>query len=351
MLINHRIVGGGSQFMALCMAVLVTAALPADAVACSGACGLTIFTAGSANACDMVTITLTGATIGSIWGGDIYRYDSNLQAAAVHQGLLANGATGTLYAFWAGTRYAFSPVTRNGMTSSSSATDNYGIILSATATCPTFTATANPITNIVATWSTIWGSGHYTFDSSVNAAIEHYALAAPGETISLVYTHTFAIKHSPFYSSRTGTRTSSMIYSPTEAYALRRDATSFIYKPNVTRVYYDGTYSGSCYGWSYYRADGTLNAAVAHSGLWPVDQEGYVNVHYVGNRWLFYSATQNGIACASSLRGSPEPAIEISLSETRHGAAARQHHRGLPQQRRPRHVDVRLRHDVLHFRQ
>jgi hypothetical protein len=297
-------------------AAIAQLAVPAGAVACSGACGPTIFNPTTAVACQSVSITLTGSNAGTIYGGDIYRYDSDLQAAAVHQGLLANGATGTLYAFWAGTRYAFSPVTRNGITSSSSATDNYGIILSATATCPTFTATANPVTNIVATWTAATGSGMYTFSTSVNAAVLHYGLAAVGQSISLIYTHNSVVAHQPFYTSRTASYTSTALAAATEGYALRSDSTSFTYSANATRVYYDGTPDYTCQGWSYYHYASSLNAAIAHSGEVSVVASAYVYVHYVTNRWLFLQAKQNGITCTGATLASPEPAFHVSLAST-----------------------------------
>jgi len=52
---------------------------------------------GGAQLGTIYSVTLTGSTSGTIWGSGTYTDDSDIAAAAVHSGVLANGATNTVY--------------------------------------------------------------------------------------------------------------------------------------------------------------------------------------------------------------------------------------------------------------
>lgn len=62
-------------------------------------------------------LTLTGTNDGSIWGTDIYTYDSNLATAAVHANALEDGETGTVLITVLPGQDSYSGSERNGITS------------------------------------------------------------------------------------------------------------------------------------------------------------------------------------------------------------------------------------------
>jgi hypothetical protein len=298
---------------AICL--LGAALVVAVPVTCVGACGPTIFTVATAATCDVVEISVTGTTGGwPLVGGDIYRYDSDLTMAAVHMGLVTNGATATIYAFFAGMRTAFSPIARNGISSSYDDVNNYGIILAATNACPAFTATMTPVRPLLASnggW--MYGAGVYRYDGSVNQAAFHMNYAANNALTPQMWLYASDVKHTPFYSSRTGAFSSWASSGRNEAYVLHTISTA-TYNPNVTRIWYEGATSSSPTGWGYYHYGSFINAAVAHSGVWPPDQPGYLYLHYIGDRWLYYYATMNGITSSAWQTSTPEPAFEVSRS-------------------------------------
>lgn len=64
--------------------------------------------------------TVTGnASGGTVWGSDVYTDDSNLSAAAVHAGILADGQTGTVKVTILAGQDSYTASTRNGVTTRS----------------------------------------------------------------------------------------------------------------------------------------------------------------------------------------------------------------------------------------
>ncbi|HUG91740.1 MAG TPA: LCCL domain-containing protein [Planctomycetaceae bacterium] len=61
---------------------------------------------------------VTGSTLGSVWGSDVYTDDSTLAAAAVHSGVLRNGQTGIVRVIVLPGRDSYAGATRNGVTTS-----------------------------------------------------------------------------------------------------------------------------------------------------------------------------------------------------------------------------------------
>jgi hypothetical protein len=61
---------------------------------------------------------VTGATVGTVWGTDVYTLDSQVSAAAVHAGAIAVGKTGKIKVALLPGKAAYKGSTRNGVTSS-----------------------------------------------------------------------------------------------------------------------------------------------------------------------------------------------------------------------------------------
>src|SRR4051794_39066853 len=57
-----------------------------------------------------------GSTTGSVWGTDVYTYDSNLATAAVHAGLLRDGQRGVVLVTVLKGEEKYQGTTRNGVT-------------------------------------------------------------------------------------------------------------------------------------------------------------------------------------------------------------------------------------------
>src|SRR5437660_8058831 len=57
-----------------------------------------------------------GATTGSVWGTDVYTYDSNLATAAVHAGVLRDGQRGVVLVTVLKGEDKYQGSTRNGVT-------------------------------------------------------------------------------------------------------------------------------------------------------------------------------------------------------------------------------------------
>ncbi len=63
------------------------------------------------------TFTITGKTSGGVWGSNPYATDSDLAAAAVHAGVMKDGATGTVVATIVAPANEFAGSVKNGVTS------------------------------------------------------------------------------------------------------------------------------------------------------------------------------------------------------------------------------------------
>lgn len=61
---------------------------------------------------------VTGSTMGSVWGTDLYTLDSRLAAAAVHAGILKDGETGVVKVSILAGKPSYKGSSRNGVTSS-----------------------------------------------------------------------------------------------------------------------------------------------------------------------------------------------------------------------------------------
>ena len=143
---------------------------------------------------DILQITLTGDSSGSIWGDRIYTSDSALAAAAVHAGVLAIGETAVVRVEILDGLPSYSGATRNDVTSSSYGSWNQSYRFEGT-------EVGNgdlPDPGNLVDWrgqngailrfaiegradGSVWGDGIYTDDSNLASAAVHAGVLAVGE--------------------------------------------------------------------------------------------------------------------------------------------------------------------------
>jgi subtilisin-like proprotein convertase family protein len=131
-----------------------------------------------ANIGTVYSMTLTGATGGSIWGTNVYTDDSYLSTAAVHAGVLSVGQTATVYVEVMPGQSSYTPSTQNGITSYSWGAwgGSYKFLTTApspgvpgcTGTPRTFTIMVNPVGQVNTVSSQVLCNGSNT--TAVNFA-------------------------------------------------------------------------------------------------------------------------------------------------------------------------------------
>ncbi len=135
---------------------------------------------------------MTGNVTGVVWGTDVYTYDSDLGAAAVHAGLLKDGETGKVEIEFVDKPRTYSATARNGVLTSSWQTPFGGGAFRFAAASPLnlIDHAFQPgkklsvrVTGAVNTW--VWGTDVYTLDSHLSAAAVHAGVLKPGETKTL----------------------------------------------------------------------------------------------------------------------------------------------------------------------
>lgn len=149
--------------------------------------------------------SVTGASSGSLWGTNVYTDDSSVAVAAVHAGVLRVAQSGTVRVVTSPGLSAYVGSTSNGVSSSS-----YGQWSSSFTVSDAAGATAlhaypgmqgSPLPDpgsmgafrgrngaalhfqVTAAAGSLWGSGTYTDDSSLAAAVVHAGLARVGQSL------------------------------------------------------------------------------------------------------------------------------------------------------------------------
>lgn len=148
---------------------------------------------------DVQVFTVTGTTIGYVWGTDVYSSDSSIPAAAVHAGVLQPGETADIKVTYLAGRDGYIGSTRHGVTSWSFAAwprsmqferagDDAGpavaVIEPTTEPLALSMSTAGQVHVVRVTGTTvgsIWGSDIYTTDSAVAVAAVHAGVLQAGE--------------------------------------------------------------------------------------------------------------------------------------------------------------------------
>lgn len=187
---------------------------------------------------EIYLFSITGRiAAGGVWGTNVYTDDSNLQAAAVHAGVLGNGETGEIRVVIAPGQSRYLASTNNGV--STNTYGSYGgsyTISNRNGTTPLVRLSGtpeNPAPNPVSVTSysgvvggayyftvtgntsgSIWGSGPYTADSSLATAAVHAGILAANQT------GTVKVTILPGQSSYTATSAHGVSSSPYGAYSL-----------------------------------------------------------------------------------------------------------------------------------
>lgn len=150
-------------------------------------------------------LSVTGAGSGSLWGSNVYTDDSSIAVAAVHAGVLRVAQSGTVRVVTAPGQSTYVGSSKNGITSS-----GYGQWTASFAISDTTGSTAlhaypgmqgTPLPDpgsmgsyrgrngaalyfqVTAATGALWGTGTYTDDSSLAAAVIHTGLAKAGQSL------------------------------------------------------------------------------------------------------------------------------------------------------------------------
>ena len=189
----------------------------------------------------------------SLWGTDIYTLDSNVAAAAVHAGLLANGQTGTVAVIICDGLPSYSGSSRNGVTSNS------------------------------------WGSYGLSFKfipiSQGTAAMAQTSPNMPGPTLPA--------QQPPQSAQKQPITNKQNFYVFDDADVLMK-----MRKPKAGEVVYvqvTGTTSGSVWGTDIYTIDSNLGTAAVHAGVLSNGQKGIVKVRLLPGQSGYVASTRNGV--------------------------------------------------------
>ncbi len=262
----------------------------------------------------VVYVTLTGATGGSVWGSGPYTFDSNLAAAAVHAGVLAIGATGTVKVTVLDGQASYSGSLRNGISSSS-----YGAFPRGSFLLDADDGGDNPILqdpgNLQAFQSGIggvhrfkvtgsrtgglWGTNAYTTDSTLAVAVVHAGVLGEGQT---GFVRVVIAPAQTAYIGSLANGVSSISYGQyVGGYAVSNltGATDLIAYPgmmhnaladpgslsgfrgrNFASQYFKvtGAVTGGVWGTGVYTDDSNLATAAVHAGVLAPGQQGLVKV-------------------------------------------------------------------------
>lgn len=290
----------------------------------------------------ILVLTLqANAAGGSVWGTDVYTSDSSLAAAAVHAGVLPNGANGTVVVEVLPGMGSYSGSSRNGVYSQN--WGGYGLgfrfvssrgqvaqpssggsapasrppvvfalndsgVLTRTAIAP---GTVLYLSLTGSSSGSIWGSDVYTIDSSPAMAAVHAGLLAPGQRGVIQVTVL------PGRSSYAGTSRNGVSTSPYGAYGASYSLAPLPAGAQVREIIADpgtvanipgaapgatyviwitGTSSGGAiWGTDVYTSDSPLGRAALHAGILSDGSSGPVLVRVLPGQSSYQGSTRYGV--------------------------------------------------------
>ncbi|KAJ6251574.1 lccl domain protein [Anaeramoeba flamelloides] len=284
-------------------------------------------------------IYITGANSGSVWGSDIYTYDSSLSKSAVHAGLLGIGESGWVKVKILPGEKSYSGTTRNGVS-----TLNYGnfggsykfVDQNICATNLTnnsetkkpkyeripqnqtprnlsgYKGRINEIFEIYLTGAnsgSVWGSDVYTYDSTLFKSVVHAGLLGIGES-GWVKVKILPGKQSYLGTTRNGVTTTNYGNYGGSYQFIKEESIEQIpqnqtprnlsgYKGRINEIfeiYLTGTNSGSVWGSDIYTYDSTLSKSVVHAGLLGIGESGWVKVKILPGMQSYLGTTRNGVS-------------------------------------------------------
>ena len=281
-----------------------------------------------------------GASSGQVWGTDIYTTDSNLGAAAVHAGVLADRTTGTVIVEVLPGMQSYEGSSRNGVTSAKwgSFGKSFRFLksLSGQAAMPAKTTVQRiyafddesalvrikPVPGAVAYFrltgsasGRIWGTGTYTIDSSPGMAAVHAGVLGTGQSGVVKVTilpglgsyegssrnGVSSLSYGAYGASYTiepapaGAQVGSLIADPGTVARLPGAAAGQSYVIWVAGQ----AGGGSIWGSGQYTSDSSLATAVVHAGLIPDGGAGPVIVRVLPGRASYEGSARNGVTSSA----------------------------------------------------
>ena len=245
------------------------------------------------------TVTVTGSNDGTVWGTGIYTSDSNMNAAALHAGVVAQGNTKVVQIIRLPGQASYQGTSRNGV-----ATRDYGA-WGASFKFAGVDVDLRPSPSVVQTETVsvtgeaggrVWGSGVYTGDSSMNAAAVHAGVVSVGQT------KTVRIARLPGQasyqgSSRNGVTT--LDYGPWSASFKFLDEPAEAPQPasilQGEAVTVKGSNDGTVWGSGVYTSDSNMNAAAMHAGVVASGQTKSVRIVRLPGQPSYQGSARNGV--------------------------------------------------------
>ena len=277
---------------------------------------------------------VTGNTTASLYGTDIYTDDSNVGAAAVHKGLLADGQKGIIKVSVLSGQSNYSSSTANGISSSafgswpgsfSVSADDGGNnpILSDPGNLTSYRNVLGGVYqfNVIgSSMGSVWGSNVYTDDSTLAKVAVHAGILSDGQ--SGVVRVVIAPGLEAYVASTANGITSASFGEWSGSYTVSnsngsqvliaypgsfenpisdvgsltsfRDFNGGAFYFNVT-----GTTSGSVWGSAFYTDDSTLAKAAVHAGVLNDGQSGIVKATIALGQSSYTGSFANGVNSSS----------------------------------------------------
>ena len=245
-------------------------------------------------------VTVTGTNSGAVWGSGIYTADSNMNAAALHAGVVAVGETKVVHIARLPGQSAYHGSAHNGVTSL-----DYGqyaasfkfldspVIVHA----PAVASQGEAVTVTGADNGSVWGSGIYTADSDMNAAALHAGVVAVGETKVV---HIARLPGQSSYHGSAHNSVSSQDYGQYSASFKFLDSPVVVHAPAVASqgeaVTVTGANNGSVWGSGIYTADSDMNAAALHAGVVAVGETKVVHIARLPGQSSYHGSAHNGVS-------------------------------------------------------
>ncbi|CAF0775710.1 unnamed protein product [Adineta steineri] len=254
-----------------------------------------------------------------VYGTDIYTDDSNINAAAIHAGVVRLGETKAVIVNILPGQLNYQGSTKNRITSSSYGQwpGSFRFIDHNTTSTVTITnlidycSKVNQILSVSVTGSlggSIYGTKIYTDDSIINIAAVHAGIANVGETKIV------DIKILPGETSYQGSTQNGVISSSYEAWPgsytftintincvmAPIDLINFREKTNqLLSFVVTGKNEGSIFGTDIYTDDSNLAVAAVHSGMVTLGETKGIIVQILPGKSSYHSTTQNDITSTS----------------------------------------------------
>ncbi|UJR29698.1 hypothetical protein I4U23_017246 [Adineta vaga] len=262
---------------------------------------------------------VTGNTGGPVYGTDIYTDDSNINAAAVHAGVVKHGETKSVIVNILPGQSNYQGSTKNGLTSSSYGqwpvsfrfVNNITTSISTIANLTDYRNKVNQTLSVSVTGSLggiIYGTKIYTDDSIVNTAAIHAGIVNVGETktvdikILSGQTSYLGSTQNGVTSSSYGAWGGSYMFTTNTINCIMApiDLIHFREKTNqLLSFVVTGKNEGSIFGTNIYSDDSNIAAAAVHAGVVKNNEMKTINVKILSGQMSYEGSIRNGITSLS----------------------------------------------------